>query len=194
MTNLKTFLAVIAVIGTTAVLAPAAHAQLLGASVTGQLEINGSTTNYFDPANGFVPNGYLNKTFGPTVTISNPAVEYGFSDSANLNTADFTNNTLNLTDVSNGGSVPTKYVFTSSAFTGLPLSQLSNTFPNGGANVSLVGDVLTIQIPTFPTSGTYIASFSFGSAAVPEPGSLALLVGLGPVALLAIRRMRRQAV
>ena len=53
-----------------------AHAGLIGKPVTGSLQFNGGGLNYFDPANPTVPTGYLN-TSSPTVTIGDPAQEFG---------------------------------------------------------------------------------------------------------------------
>ncbi len=160
-----------------------AQAQLLGSSVFGNLMFNGiNTTNYFDPSNGFVPAGYLN-TAGPTVTIANPAKEFGFDDGINLDEADFTANTLTIHDVSQGGSAVSKYQFTSSAFIGLTCTQISSSFP--AISKTLVGNLLTIDIPTFGAAGNYTAVFQF--TAVPEPASIAA-VGLGLAFLIRRRR------
>jgi len=60
---LMTRAACILAVGLLATLAgqPAA-ADLIGSSVTGSLEFSSSPNNYYDPALGFVPDGYLNKT------------------------------------------------------------------------------------------------------------------------------------
>jgi hypothetical protein len=160
-----------------------AHASLVGASVTGSMQINGGGLNYFDPANGFVPNGFLNKTSGTTVTISTSQTEFGFQDSINFDTVNFTDNGFTLTDISNVGSAPITYKFTSNAFLGLSLTELSDNFLAGGANATLVGNLLTITTANFNAhNGTFTASYSFGSA-VPEASTWALMIigfaGLG---------------
>ena len=109
-------------------------ADLVGTSVTGTLILNGGPKNWFDSANGFVPAGYLNTSpSGPTVTISSTQVEFGFNDGTyNQDTADFTGSQLILTDVtSSEGSLPATYTFTDTAFSGLTLSTVSNTFGSG---------------------------------------------------------------
>ena len=175
------------ILGSAVMAVSTAHAQLLGAAVNGQFNINGDlSTNYFDKANGFVPSGYLNS--GPTgttnVVISNPAKEFGFYDGANLDEANFTANTLTVHDLpDSGGAVATKYTFTSSTFAGLTMNQTSNNF--AGLTATLVGNVVTVDIPAF-ASGEHTAAFTFTS--VPEPASFAA-VGIG-LAMLIRRRKK----
>jgi hypothetical protein len=172
------------ILGMAVMAVSSAQAQLLGASVFGNLMFNGvTTTNYFDPTNGLVPTGYLN-TAGPTVTIANPAKEFGFDDSVNRDEADFTANTLTIHDVSQAGSVVYRMQFTSSAFIGLTCTQISSTFPVT-ATKTLVGNLLTIDMPTFGAAGDYTAVFQF--TAVPEPTSIAA-IGLGLAFLIRRRR------
>lgn len=163
-----------------------AHAQLLGATVNGQLNFNGDLmTNYFDKANGFVPSGYLNSgpSGTPTVVIANPAKEYGFDDGANHDEADFSANTLTINDVSvSNGSTVSKYTFSSTAFAGLTMTQTSNNFP--AITGVLVGNVVTIDIPAWSNATGHNAVFTFSS--VPEPTSFAV-VGIG-IAMLIRRR------
>ncbi len=89
--------------------------------------VQGNPPNYFDPANGFVPTGPLNKTLGTTVTISGSATEFGYADGANTINANFGGSILTITDVSSGGSLPITFIFTDSAFDQLTL--ISETFP-----------------------------------------------------------------
>jgi hypothetical protein len=165
------------------------EASLIGSSVTGSMLVNNMPPNYFDPAFGFVPStGYLNSA-GTTVMVSASAVEFGYSDSKNLDTADFGAATLTLTDVSNGGSVPITYKFVDPAFAGLTLSTLSNNFPTG-STAALAGTTLTLTTPMFiGTSGTFSAVFSLAAAtAVPEPAPLAMTLGTLAFGALLIRR------
>jgi hypothetical protein len=60
-------------------MASPAKADLIGTSVTGSLQFGATVTpNYFNPANGFVPAGFLN-TAGPTVGISSTSTEFGLT-------------------------------------------------------------------------------------------------------------------
>jgi hypothetical protein len=164
----------------------AAHASLTGTSVTGQLLFSGNPPNYFDPANGFVPAGFLN-TSGPTVTISTTVPEFGYQDSVSAIRADFGSSTLLLNDIYTGtgssGQLSATYKFTDAAFAGLAVSTSSDTFLNGGTSPSLVGTTLTIVVPAFVPAGNYNAVYVF----VPEPG----FVGAGSAALLLLKRRRR---
>jgi hypothetical protein len=170
-----------------------AKADLVGTHVTGSLKFEGNPTNYFDPANGFVPTGYLNKTGGPTVTISATGVEYGFHDGANTDSADFTGSTLSIKDISNGGSSAFVMTFTDAAFSGLKLTKVSDTF-DGGLTASLVGTTLTLTSKCTDECGTYNALFTLSSltiAAVPEPSQLALAGVAGLFSAGAWLRRRR---
>ena len=168
-----------------------AHADLVGTSVTGSLRFNGVPTNYFNAANGFVPAGYGNSSGSPTVTIG-PGPEFGFNDSANLDTANFTGNMLTITgeclrsSCTGNGSV--QYSFTDAAFAGLNLTFLSNGLNLTG---SLNGTTLTLQQGTgIPANGTASSTFSLTPAAVtPEPSSFALL-GTGILGVIGVARKR----
>ena len=119
-------------------------ATLVGTQVTGALYFVGYTQNFFDPANGRVPPGYLNVT-GTTVTISSNAVEFGYADGTVTITADFTSAQLVVTDtpVLTGHYNPIQMVFTNSAFSSL--STVFDSFPSGGMTGSLSGDVITLN-------------------------------------------------
>jgi hypothetical protein len=123
---------------------PVRAATLVGTQVTGSLDFIGYMRNFFDPANGGVPAGYLNAA-GTTVTISSNAVEFGFSDGTATVTADFTGTQLIVTDqpLRTGQFNPMQMVFTDSAFTNL--SAASDSFPNGGLSGSLAGAVITLN-------------------------------------------------
>jgi hypothetical protein len=125
---------------------PAARgANLLGASVTGDVHFKNYPSNYYDPLNGFapVPAGYLNSLPGTyTVTIQDPAIEFGFGDNSNLDTADFTETQLIITDVMQGGSNNWIQTFISPAFRSI--SKVSDTFNQGGVNYTLVDNTITL--------------------------------------------------
>lgn len=170
-----------------------AHAQsLIGSSVTGSLQFSGNTTNFFDPSNGFVPPGFGNST-SPTVTVDG-GVEFGFRDSSNFDTADFSLNTLFIQDITSalsGPSLAFRMTFMDAAFlnfSGVTLS--ADTF---GLTFSLLGDTLTIDVPQFniqPAQFTRSALFTFNSpAGVPESGTTVLLLCLGLASTLVMRRI-----
>jgi PEP-CTERM motif. len=174
-----------------------AHASLVGTSVTGSLQFNGSGPNYFNPTNGFVPtgNGYLNASDqfnSPTVTISGSAVEFGFFDGANRDTADFSDIGLTITDISgaSGGSSST-YTFVDNAFVGLSVTKLTDTYATP-VSFSLVGNTLTVSASAFSGPVTNTATFSLASS-VPEPQSAGLIAaGLALFAYAARRRPARK--
>jgi hypothetical protein len=172
-----------------------AKADLIGTSVTGSLQFTGSATNFFDPANGFVngllgtyPGGSLNAA-GTTVTISGTATEFGFMDTINTDSADFTGTQLTVTDVTRVGSNSATYTFTDTAFNSLSL--VSNSFP-AGLTYSLSGDTITVNTPLFSsTAGTFQAVFNVNSGStVPDTGSTLGLLSLSVVALLGATRLR----
>jgi hypothetical protein len=119
-------------------------ATLLGTQVTGALHFQGYPQNFFDPASGLVPAGYLNVT-GSTVIISSNAVEFGYADGTATIMADFTGTQLTITDSphSTANYNPIQMVFTDSAFTNL--SAAADGFPNGGLPGSLRGGMITLN-------------------------------------------------
>lgn len=136
-----------------------ANATLVGSSVTGTLlsPVTNTTTNYFDPANGEVPPGYGNSA-GTTVTIGSPVVEFAWyqgggtvaAPGTDSITANFTGTTLTLTEHINPAALGDvdgfQVIFTDPAFTGLSIQKISDSFAQGGANASLVGDQLTVTV------------------------------------------------
>ena len=122
-----------------------ARATLIGTQVTGSLNFPGWPQNFFDPANGRVPAGYLNSN-GITVTISSNAVEYGYNDGTVLISADFTGTQLVVTDhvmLTAPHYNPIELVFSNTTFSSL--QKVSDTFPNGGLTSSLSGNVITLD-------------------------------------------------
>jgi hypothetical protein len=173
-------------------LASTAWAGLIGTTVTGSLQFGGGGTNYYDPANLYVPaSGYLNSSpGGSTVTIAEPAIEFGYHDSFNTDTANFTNTQLIFTDASTSGSGPYTLTFTDSAFEGVSVA--TSTLP--GMTFGFNGDshTITINLPNGVSAGTWSGTFNVSSEdernPTPEPATL-WLFGAG-LALLAVRRVR----
>lgn len=155
---------------------------LTGSSVTGSLTFDGNPTNYFDPANGFVPPGYLN-TMGTTVTIQAPAVEFGFDDGTNLDLANFSASQFTIEDVveaagPSASNAPFTMTFTDSAFMGMTFNKVSDSFPNGGLSYAVTGSTITISWAGGPVTANddYTSTFTV----VPEPSTWATaLVGMG---------------
>ena len=166
-------------------------ALLIGTSVTGNLSFSGSPTNSFNPSAGGVPAGYLN-TAGPTVTVAEPAIEFGYADAANWDTANFTDNQLLIQDQALSGFVgnsPFTMTFTDAAFAGLMPVLVTNTF-SPAPTASITGTTLTVSYPasnaTVNVPNT-LALTLYNFAPVPEPTSMAVL-GLGAAGLLRRRR------
>lgn len=119
---------------------------LIGTQVAGGLYFPGYPMNYFDPANGLVPAGYLNFA-GNTVTISSNAVEFGYNDGTATITADFTGTQLVFTDTptitAHYNAIQAVFTNTNSAFNSL--SKASDNFPSGGMTGSSSGDVILLN-------------------------------------------------
>ncbi len=155
---------------------------LTGTQVTGSLTFPPGNTNYFDPANGYVPpSGYLNAS-GTTVTIQAPAVEFGFQDSSNLDLANFSASQFTIEDVvtgvSGGVNGPFTMTFTDSAFLGMTFNKVSDSFPSGGLTFAVTGSTITINSAggVVNANDDYTSTFTV----VPEPSTWATaFVGLG---------------
>ena len=170
------------------------RANLIGTKVTGTLTFNGyGSTNYYDPANGFVPGGvsYLNSA-GPTVLLGSETkstiADFGFADLYDTITATFTSTGLIVVDNGLGGNAWTQ-TFTDTAFLNTTFVKTFDNFVNGGLSVSLIGDVLTVAWAGTTGDPAFSMGLSFSptnsTAAVPEPSSLwvLLLIGLAGVGL-----------
>jgi hypothetical protein len=170
-------------------------AAVIGSSVTGGLFFG--TLNQFDPVNGNVPTGFSNYTSGGlTVTIAEPAIEFGFNDTANFDTVNITATQIIITDVRTGplasvaSSSPFKITLTDTSFPD-GITQLSNSFDSSAFTLS--GSTFTFN--SFGTSqpATYTAVFDF-AAAVPEPSTWAMMIlGFAGIGFMAYRRKSKRA-
>ena len=101
---MKRLLSALAVLG---LFVGSAHAGLLGTEMTADLTFGADPNNYFDPENGRVPPGYLNtNSIGTLVTVSNPEIEYGFSDGSNTITVNFTDTEIQISTTITNASLP----------------------------------------------------------------------------------------
>jgi hypothetical protein len=175
---------------------PAKANGLIGTSVTGGLYFEGNPANYFDPANDYVPDGYLN-TAGTTVTIESPEPEFGFADSANTDLANFSASQFTIEDVlsstAGGSDNPWTMTFTDTAFTGMSFAKVTDFFPNGGLTDSLVGDLLTISWAGGPVNANDDYTSTFTVSLVPEPATWAMVCAGAAGLALALRRRRQVA-
>ena len=173
------------------VLSLSAHTVLadgIGTSVTGSLFFSGGLVNFFDPATKGVPAGFGNHA-GTKVTIGS-LTEFGYLDSANLDTANFTGSSLTISDTGFGaGQAPFEMKFANTDFKGFSL--ISNDL---GVNFSFAGDTLTVKFAGGDFMGnkttvlSYVPNQTQGGV-TPEPGTLALL-GTGMLAAAGVVRKR----
>ena len=168
-------------------------AGLIGTSVTGSLTFDGTATNYFDPNNGDVPMGYLNAS-GTMVSIASPAVEFGFADAANTDTANFSAFQFTLEDSVTANTGPSTgdnsftMTFTDTAFSGLSLTKVTDFFP-GGLTYSLVNSTITVRWAggSVKASDDYTSTFTL--VAVPEPSAWGMVsLGAAGAGMIALRR------
>jgi len=173
------------------VLSLSAHTVLadgIGTSVTGSLAFQGFPINFFDPANDGVPASFGNHA-GTKVTIGS-GTEFGYSDAANLDTANFTGSTLTLSDTGFGeGQASFVMKFTDPDFKSFSL--ISNGL---GVNFSFAGDTLTVKFDGGDFMGTETAVLAYApnqsqTGVTPEPATLALL-GTGMLAAAGVVRKR----
>ena len=175
---------------------------LNGTLITGSIQFGGNPTNYYNPGNGWVPNGYLNKTQGATVGINSTSgvTEFGFADFYSIDSADFGDESLTLTtNVVGGGAGAWTQTFTDAAFQFGAIQLVSNTYVNGGLSVVLdtVNKKLTISwagtgSAYVPTNTTYRAQFTIvDPPPVPEERSvISIVFSLGVLALGSLRLKR----
>ena len=171
-------------------------------TLDGFLGFGGGGTNFFDPANLFVPAGFGNSS-SPNAVLVGAGVEFGYQDGAALIQADFTSSTLTLTDnchQSSGCSfLSVHLVFTASTpgfFSNFQGVGGTNDFPNT-KGFSLVGDTVTLDWSGGQAAfgETFDADFSFGAAsATPLPAALPMFIGgAGLIGLLTRRNRKRHS-
>lgn len=180
-----------------------AFAGLIGATVTGTLNFPaGGTTNYFNPAIGAVPLGYLNSSPGTnTVVISGSATEFGFQ-AVSLVTANFSDTQLVIsTYYGTSSSIfsPWTMTFSSSALNGQSLSLVGQTY-TPGLTASLEGNLITInwaggEVVYNPLVGLTImqATYNIGASGVPDSGSTLLMLLTTVVGAAALGRRLKLA-
>ncbi len=181
----------LAIVAGVAISASAASASLIGQSVTGAVNFGTGTTNYFDPVNGLVPGSTSNST-GTTVTIADPAIEFGVQDTANIDRVDFTADGIVITDDVLIDAFNWTMTFVSSAFTGLTLTEVSDGFSDGGVTGTLTGDTLVFTwAGTSQYTGLMSAQYSLVSAVPLPAGGVLLLTGAAALGFAGRRRRRK---
>jgi hypothetical protein len=157
-------------------------------TVAGYLEYPPGFTNYFDPANGYVPSGYDNEA-GPFVTFPGT---FGFFDGANQVTASFTQYTVTIKDVTFSASGPLILDFfeTSPQPKFHDFRLVKNTF--SGLLYADFDGALIINWAGTTVPGDATAKFVFSA---PESATWAmLLLGFAGLAWTAHRRPSRIAI
>jgi hypothetical protein len=171
--------------------AMSAPPSLVGSEVTGSFMYAGEAQDYYDPGDNPMYECYT----GGTVPISETATEFGFAGGEPFTaTADFTDSTLSVANLVDGGSASWTQTFTDSLFAGATLTEVpgADTFPagrdvdspGGGLVSSLSGDTITLTwagLPFGDESGVYNDEFNITT--VPEPGTWALTLFAGVVLL-----------
>ena len=186
---MKRILSALAVLG---LLVGSAHAGLLGTDMTADLTFGADPNNYFDPENGRVPSGYLNtNSIGTLVTVSNPAIEYGFSDGSNTITVNFTDTEIEISTTITNLSLPSAGAYA------MQFHSAANEFEYASGSAVF----FSINLVTPGTLGVTFTGLPIGSfipvggflvtlretvsdpSPVPEPATLALfgagLAGIG---------------
>jgi hypothetical protein len=176
----------------------------LADTMTGSLTFGGGPTNYYNPANGFVPAGYSNSTSATVTLAGGTTATFGYDDFIYFDTAAFTTGQLQIEiqpDVfGDFGEISTTWTFTASAsgfFTGWTLS--SDTFAPALASWSVDGTGRTLTVNWDGTNGGPLSQFDAifsSSTTAPVPGPI-VGAGLPGLALafggiLAWRRRKRE--
>ena len=145
-------------------------------TITGVLNFNGGATNFYSPGSALVGAG----------------VEFSFADSANQDSADFTADSLLLSDNVLSTASPWHQTFTADTagfFNGASLG--ANNF--SGLSWSVTNDTLTVDWTGTQSPGARAANFSFtgGGPGVPEPATwMTMILGMAAIGV-ALRRARK---
>jgi hypothetical protein len=139
-------------------------------TISGSINFGAGGTNFYDPANGYVPAGFSNSSPNTnTVTLVSGAATFGFQDGANTDTAAFTASGLEIKDIVASSASNWEQTFTASTvgyFAGLSLT--NDTF-SPGVTWSLDPTNTTLKVDWAGTDApqTFVADFSL--APVPGP-------------------------
>jgi hypothetical protein len=149
-------------------------------TITGSLQFEAIPTNFYNPANGFVPAGFSNSSPNTnTVTLIGGSAIFGFEDNLNIDTAAFTTTGVQITDIVKSDAGSWVQIFTASTsgyFTGLFLAN-SAFVPGVTWNIDATATTLTVNwAGTLNGPRTFVADFSL--APVPGPVVGAGLPGL----------------
>jgi hypothetical protein len=200
MIKYKNFLWIAMGLANCFMMSSSALALTVGTPITGSLNFDGNPPNFYDPANGGVPTGqgYLNASDqqnSPTVSLSNTAVEFGYTDANNTDTANFTTTgptttTLTIQDVSSLASAPEEQTFISNGFIGATLTQISDTFPAGNG-ITISGDQITFNAPQISSAGIYTAEYVINTTRVPFEFSPVSGLAIGITSFLGMRMVKK---
>lgn len=171
-----------------------AQATLIGDTIFGELNFGGfGLTNFFDPANGFVPGGAGPQPLAPVV---DPGIEYmylnGFSG---INVDFFAQNMSFIQFPAAGGCCLNSWEmrFSDLDFTEGPIVGVTVVSDFPGLTHSFTADSLTLSFPGGPPieEQGFAGRVVFELQQVPEPG-VAGLLGLGLAAVGLMRKKGRQ--
>lgn len=155
----------------------------IGMPVAGTLNLSfAPTTNYFNGTYGFVPVGSGNYNNDGSAVVVGPGVEFAFANAADAISADFTGNSLTLSQTCKsaqcGATAYTLTFFTQAQLIytvqSVSFSGLAYTYgaSNGGYLSTITYDGKGLG---GKGAGTAVFSYTVVPTPVPEPGTLGLL-------------------